>query len=198
MAMRSNLFLTLTLALGGCSGEERSQIGPPQAESPPSILRDLPPQVRSFIERKEQDTLALAKKLKVEPDRLTLEYFPHARKGEYRAASRIYQDLRERGGKVESPKFDHLSLPLWDPLLEVQLALDAYAAGAGRFAAAFGEGVAESIPRGSIYFGGTDPGRALPTAFSKSSTAGDPFITLTQNQLKNFQVSRVNLSRVKT
>ena len=40
-----------------------------------------------------------------------------------------------------------------------------------------------AIPRGSIYFGGTDPGRALPTAFSRAHANGDPFFTLTQNAL---------------
>jgi hypothetical protein len=40
-----------------------------------------------------------------------------------------------------------------------------------------------SIPPGSIYFGGTDSGRGLITAFSKSHVDGDPFFTLTQNAL---------------
>jgi len=43
--------------------------------------------------------------------------------------------------------------------------------------------VINSIPAGSIYFGGTDPGRGVPTAFCKSSIDGDPFFTLTQNAL---------------
>ena len=140
-----------------------------------------------FIEQKEQFALALAKKLGVEPDRPTLEYFRHAKRGEYRAASRIYQELRERGGKLESPKHVGLLLPLWDPLLEVQLALDAYAAGAGKFATSYGEGIVHSIPRGSIYFGGTDPGRGLPAAFFKPSGGDDALFMVSQNQLADGQ-----------
>jgi hypothetical protein len=45
------------------------------------------------------------------------------------------------------------------------------------------DGIINSIPPGSIYFGGTDPGRGLPTAFEKSSIDGDPFYCLTQNAL---------------
>jgi hypothetical protein len=40
-----------------------------------------------------------------------------------------------------------------------------------------------SIPAGSIYFGGTDPGRFLVTAMCKSQVNADPFFVLTQNAL---------------
>jgi len=48
---------------------------------------------------------------------------------------------------------------------------------------AFGKGIIRSIPPGSIYFGGTDTGRGLITALSKSHAKGDPFFTVTQNAL---------------
>ena len=100
----------------------------------------------------------------------------------------MIQDLRERGGKVESKKYDPgFRLPLWDPLLEVQMTLDAYAAGAGKFATASGERIVQSIPPGSIYFGGTDTGRALPAAFLKPVGGELPFFVLTQNQLVDGQ-----------
>jgi hypothetical protein len=41
----------------------------------------------------------------------------------------------------------------------------------------------DSIPTGSIYFGGTDPGRGLVTAFVKSLPGADPFFVLSQNPL---------------
>jgi hypothetical protein len=47
----------------------------------------------------------------------------------------------------------------------------------------FADEIIGSIPPGSIYFGGTDPGRFLITAMQKSQANGDPFFTLTQNQL---------------
>lgn len=176
------------LLLVGCARKQLTPADFLRASPAPAVLTDVPPKVRTFIEQKEQLAVALAQKLGVEPDRPTLEYFRLARKGHYRAASRIYQDLRERGGKVESPKHDpKLRLPLWDPLLEVQLTLDAYAAGAGKFATALGESIARSIPPGSIYFGGTDPGRGLPAAFAPVSNGVPMFHVLTQNQLVDGQ-----------
>jgi hypothetical protein len=47
----------------------------------------------------------------------------------------------------------------------------------------FADEVFKVVPAGSIYFGGTDPGRFVITALSRSQEAGDPFMTLTQNQL---------------
>src|SRR5205807_532054 len=47
----------------------------------------------------------------------------------------------------------------------------------------FGREIIDSIPRGSIYFGGTDPGRFIISALSESHREGRPFFTLTQNQL---------------
>jgi tetratricopeptide (TPR) repeat protein len=52
-----------------------------------------------------------------------------------------------------------------------------------KYTALLADGIINSIPAGSIYFGGTDPGRGVPTAFCKSHVAGDPFFTVTQNAL---------------
>jgi hypothetical protein len=172
-------WIVLLLMLAGCSKQPAL---PDFINNSPPILSNVPPEVRSFVELQEQRMLVLAQKLGEKPDSATVKYFQHARKGEYRAASLIFQELRERGGKIVSPKYDpHLRLPLWDPLVEVQLTLDAYAAGAGPFATTFGQSIVESIPPGSIYFGGTDTGRGLVAAFCR--TRGDAFFVLTQNQL---------------
>lgn len=179
--------LLLLALLAGCADQQPAPADFNRDSPAPDSLRDLPPQVTAFIERKEQFALALAKKLGAEPDRASLKYFRHARQGEYRAASRIYLDLGERGGKYEGRKHDpDLRLPLWDPLLEVQLTLDAYAADAGKFATAYGEGIARSLPPGSVYFGGTDPGRGLAAAFAEAD-GRKPFFVLTQNQLADGQ-----------
>jgi hypothetical protein len=168
--------------LVGCGERQLTPADILGASPAPAVLTNLPPQVMAFVERKERLALTLAAKLGVTPDQSTQEYFRLAKKGQYRAASRIYQDLRERGGKVDSPKHDpKLRLPLWDPLL------DAYAAGAGTFAATFGETAARSIPHGSIYFGGTDPGRGLPAAFLAHTNDAPDFIIVSQNQLADAQ-----------
>ena len=52
-----------------------------------------------------------------------------------------------------------------------------------KYTALLADGIINSIPAGSIYFGGTDAGRGVPTAFCKSSIEADPFFSLTQNAL---------------
>jgi hypothetical protein len=47
----------------------------------------------------------------------------------------------------------------------------------------FAREILDSMPAGSIYFGGTDPGRWLVTAFCKSHAKGDPCFVITQNAL---------------
>ena len=66
---------------------------------------------------------------------------------------------------------------------EVGAALEEFAEGEEKYAIAFARDIIKSIPPGSIYFGGTDSGRFLVTAFSHSHINGDPFFTITQNAL---------------
>ena len=73
--------------------------------------------------------------------------------------------------------------PLWQPVNEVVSGYDAFARGGVKYPLAFGEGIIQSIPAGSIYFGGTDAGRGLVTVLCRSQAQGDPFYTLTQNGL---------------
>ena len=52
-----------------------------------------------------------------------------------------------------------------------------------KYATAFGSDIIQSIPDGSIYFGGTDPGRFVVTAMMESHADGKPFFMLSQNPL---------------
>jgi hypothetical protein len=76
-----------------------------------------------------------------------------------------------------------VSTPVWQTIIELQTAYDAFAAGGPKYPLSFGEGIIQSIPAGSIYFGGTDPGRGLVTALCQSQIKGQPFYTITQNAL---------------
>ena len=71
----------------------------------------------------------------------------------------------------------------WQPVLEICLAYDHVVNCEPKYTQMAMDGIINSIPAGSIYFGGTDPGRGLPTAFCKSHVDADPFYTLTQNAL---------------
>ena len=81
---------------------------------------------------------------------------------------------------------------MWlQPVRETFGAIEAFSAGDGQYSKAFGDDIIQSIPPGSIYFGGTDPGRFIVTAMEKSQTAGDPFFTLTQNALADGEISQL-------
>ncbi len=126
-------------------------------------------QLKAFIAAKETQarTLAKAEGKELPPDYATA--FAAAAKGDSQTVSNFYER--------------HLPGAEWQPALETYGALEEFAAGNDTYAIAFGQGIINSIPQGSIYFGGTAPGRFLVTALSKSHINADPFFTLTQNWL---------------
>ena len=82
-----------------------------------------------------------------------------------------------------SPDFSFAHGVQWESAKEIWGVFDAFNEGDEKYSAAFGNDIIASIPPGSIYFGGTDPGRFIVTALQKSQIGGDPFFTLTQNAL---------------
>ena len=85
--------------------------------------------------------------------------------------------------QYESVNDERLQGVQWQAVKEVWGAFTAFAWGDEKYCIAFGRDIIESIPPGSIYFGGTDPGRFLVTALCKSQVNADPFYILTQNAL---------------
>ncbi|HEU0008772.1 MAG TPA: hypothetical protein VFT34_03040 [Verrucomicrobiae bacterium] len=177
--MKPSCFVALALALSVCS----TRSAPP---SLPSSEAKLPPPITSFIAAKEKHAQMLAEKLKVKVHDDYWTFFRQARSGDWLAADRTFESLRKRAVQDEGSKNDPLfDRTVWQTLTEVSMVLEAYnpTNSAPKWSTAFGEGIVKSIPRDSIYFGGTDAGRGLPTAFSKSHADGDPFFTLTQSAL---------------
>jgi len=68
----------------------------------------------------------------------------------------------------------------WQAVKEVWGGFCAFGEGDEKYCADFGNDIIQSITPGSIYFGGTDPGRFLVTAMCKSQVNADPFFVLTQ------------------
>src|SRR6185436_17702133 len=144
----------------------------------------LPPEIVSFIKDKETHARALAKRLdvKVSPD--VWAFFRTAQTGTIPAISEAFERLKKRASQYEGSRDDPtVGTPIFQTVIEVILAVEACEEGDPFYPMAFGKGVVRSIPSGSIYFGGTDPGRGLVTALSKSHAKGDPVFTLTQNAL---------------
>jgi len=152
-----------------------SQVATPSRQGSSGLLRD-------FVAEKEAQATASAQAEGVE---LSPEYqglFAAAREENWPRISKIWEQLRQR-----APQFGGTDKRLmgtrWETAKEIWGAFDNVQGGKVQYPTALAHEVIESIPGGSIYFGGTDPGRFLITALQKSHTNADPFFTLTQNAL---------------
>ena len=112
------------------------------------------------------------------------KYFDAAKSGDYQTAANMFDDFKkhhpQHSSKETRPAY---RTSFWQQTLELGLAYDHFVHCEPKYTQIAVDGIINSIPPGSIYFGGTDPGRGLPTAFSKSQIDADPFYVLTQNAL---------------
>ncbi len=113
------------------------------------------------------------------------QFFAAAQTGDWLAVSNAFHEFRNHAGQYQNSgkTDDRLRGTRWAAILETFGAFEAFAGGNEKYATAFGRDIIASIPPGSIYFGGTDPGRFVVTAMCKSQVDADPFFVLTQNAL---------------
>ena len=153
---------------------------PPVAKPAPAWLQ---PDIHRFIEAKEQQSKDLATKLNLALSSEFKSYFQAALAGNWPQASNAYANFNRR---IEAGPFDENSGKLFvirQPILETHIVLEYFTLGQPRYATAFGRDIVASIPAGSIYFGGTDPGRGLVTAFAHARAETNSIFVLTQNAL---------------
>ena len=162
------------LFISGCAKKQMTSF---QSLKNPEVAA----QLKSFVAEKEAQANAATNQMPSE----FKSFFAAAAKGDWLAVSNAFVEFRKHAGQYEhSGKTDErLRGTAWQAVLETWGALDAFGEGDEKYSAAFGNDIIDSIPPGSIYFGGTDPGRFLITAMQKSHVNGDPFFTLTQNAL---------------
>jgi hypothetical protein len=112
-------------------------------------------------------------------------FFAAAKNGDWGAVSNTFIDLRNHAGQYEHTQTtdERLRGTKWQDILEIWGAFYAFGQGDQKYSALYANDIIQSIPSGSIYFGGTDAGRFLITAMQKSQVHADPFFTLTQNAL---------------
>jgi hypothetical protein len=146
--------------------------------------RKLDPRLQTFFAAKERHARKLTRDRKPETSPDVWAYFDAGIKGDWTEVKRLWKDLSRRSGQYTNSKLDESVRTLaWSPLLEAELAYEGFSQLDVKFVDAFARDVIDSIPRGSIYFGGTDYGRGLITALCKSHADADPFFTVTQNAL---------------
>lgn len=139
-------------------------------------VTDADPRLKEFSKLKHQQTEELAAKLHIDILPEVQKFYSLAEAGDWNAVSNLYAQIKQLTGQTNSvlclPADNVLSVPLhetlgayneftkWDRVL-----LSEYAAV-----------ILHSIPVGSVYFGGTDPGRFVITAYRDAAQAPDIFI----------------------
>lgn len=149
--------------------------------SPDSVKTpELRAQLKSFAAEKESQARSLAsaagKPLPPEVE----ELFSAVENSHWEVTSNDFFELKKRISADES-----LYGSWWQPVLEAYGAAEQFTLGDEKYAAAYGFDIIQSVPPGSIYFGGTDPGRFIVTAMEKSQINGEPFFVLSQNPLSD-------------
>jgi len=166
--------LGIGLCAGGCAKKQSATWD--SFKNPETVT-----QLKSFVAEKEAQANAARNEMPSEFQ----AFFAAAAKGDWLAVSNAFVEFRKHAGQYEhSGKTDErLRGTAWQAVLEIWGAFDAFGEGDEKYSTMFGNDIIESIPPGSIYFGGTDAGRFIITALQKSHLKADPFFTLTQNAL---------------
>jgi len=110
-------------------------------------------------------------------------FFDAAVRGDWQAVTNYWQGFHRRHPQYMNSANEIPHVIHWSPVLETCLAYENVLNIEPRYTQIVVDDILHSIPPGSIYFGGTDPGRGLPTAFCRSHADADPFFVLTQNAL---------------
>jgi len=137
----------------------------------------LDPRLPKYFVTKEQEARALAKELKLQVAPEVWEYFDAGSKGDWTTANKVFDGISREWRQKKN------GTAIAGPLLEAVLAYEGFTSMEMKHVEAFARDVIDSVPPGSIYFGGTDPGRGLVTAFVKSLPEAKPFFVLSQNPL---------------
>jgi hypothetical protein len=140
--------------------------------------------LRDFFAVKEKQARALVDELSepVAPEIWT--YFALGKKGNWAGALEAGEKLLKRSHQGGARTVDPLvTNAVWPAAHETYLAYHVMKDWPQKYFDQFASEIIKSIPPGSIYFGGTDPGRGIITVACKSQPDGDPFFTLTQNQV---------------
>jgi ankyrin repeat protein/thioredoxin-like negative regulator of GroEL len=135
----------------------------------------LPPEVVSFIASKEKLAHEIAAREGFELGADLNNYYAAINAGRIREAQRI------RFGIDNNTNYPAYLDSLRQVNLDITLAFEQFSMGDPELAAGLGKDFMDSLPASCIYFGGTDPGRGLPTMLCNAP--GDPIFVLTQNAL---------------
>jgi hypothetical protein len=160
--------LLMVFLTGHLLGAEANNVG---------AQRKLDPRLPKYFVTKEREARVLTKQLNLQVQPEVWEYFDAGSKGDWITANKLFDGISRQWRQGANTS------AIAGSVLEAVLAYEGFTSMEMKFAESFARDIIESIPPGSIYFGGTDPGRGLVTAFVKSLPEAKPFFVLSQNPL---------------
>jgi len=146
------------------------------------------PDLGRFCAAKQEQIRAYAQTLTNKVPPLVWKFFDAVRVDDWETATNLSTRINSASrryleGANDESMSPALSTLIWPPISESYGAYEEYHNWDAKWLHRFGKEIIDSIPRGSIYFGGTDPGRFVVSVMCESQVEGKPFFTLTQNQL---------------
>jgi len=179
------LFLGLCcLAVSGFVGvASQDQPEPNSSTAAPDGKPWFDARLRAFFSAKAAQAHELADRAQQPVATEAWAYFEAGSKGDWKTTTNLWAAMRRRTHRDQGNEAGASLDAVWPVILETDLAWQEFANWQEKHVLAYGRDIIESIPPGSIYFGGTDPGRGVITALSESHAEGKPFFTITQNAL---------------
>jgi hypothetical protein len=150
--------------------------------------RAIDPDLARFAAAKQAQIREYEKILTNKVPAVVWSYFDAVRVDDWETATNLAARIDKMSGRyggaaANASPDPALATIVWSPICEMIGTYDAFHNWDNKWLHRFGSEIMHPIPRGSIYFGGTDPGRFVISALSESQQEGKPFFTITQNQL---------------
>src|SRR5882724_4727660 len=146
------------------------------------------PDLARFATAKQTQVREYAQALTNKVPSIVWSLFDAVRVDDWQTATNLAARIDQASGRFPDSGTNEAFSPalrtlIWPPISEMIGSHEQFHNWDNTLLRRFGNEIIDSIPRGSIYFGGTDPGRFVISVLSESHRDGKPFFTLTQNQL---------------
>jgi hypothetical protein len=148
----------------------------------------LDPALARFCRAKQQQVQDLARTTTNKVPGVVWSFFDALRVDDWETATNLADRIRMASQRYAQATNDVAISPalatlIWPPLAESDGAYAEFHEWNSKWLHRFGREIIDSIPHGSVYFGGTDPGRFIISVLVDSQVEAKPFFILTQNQL---------------
>jgi hypothetical protein len=146
------------------------------------------PDLGRFTRAKEQQIREFGRTITNKVPAIVWSFFDAVRADDWQTATNLASRIELASQRYAQATNDEAISPvlatrIWPPISESYGAYIEFHEWNSGWLHRFAKEIIQAIPRGSIYFGGTEQGRFIVSVMSESQVEGKPFFTVTQNQL---------------